>query len=357
MRRVVAHYRVCKQKESGACVVCKQLLALCCYHAKQCEEATCSVPFCLAIRQNLQRRRFQESASMKRRVAQMGVGVGTAFNHGHANLSGADDRQTSKGRFEAESASIMTHNTSKGVCFKARERGSESNDHMKVESNFSRADEKRSEKGEGIQQASLITRRQEESLVMREKVQEEKSGKPRSLPSESNSRGKLTKSFLQLLQAGDSPQDQRRQVMEIFQSNPQLLKDYFKSRDPRHLQAPAQHQAFQERSEYKSLPLPWRDGGVWPTSNFNAQQQTRVPQPVWFPQQQLVRGQLELLPASLVKPQVGGEMLHQQPARLQQHHQSVGGAHLEGQESVRMTPKNLPQDSFQSFVMENPEQR
>ena len=119
MRRVVAHYRVCKQKESGACVVCKQLLALCCYHAKQCEEATCSVPFCLAIRQNLQRRRFQESASMKRRVAQMGVG--TAFNHGHANLSGADDRQTSKGRFEAESASIMTHNTSKGVCFKARD--------------------------------------------------------------------------------------------------------------------------------------------------------------------------------------------------------------------------------------------
>ena len=37
MRRVVGHYRVCKQKDSGSCGVCKQLLALCCYHAKLCQ--------------------------------------------------------------------------------------------------------------------------------------------------------------------------------------------------------------------------------------------------------------------------------------------------------------------------------
>ena len=80
MRRVVAHYRVCKQKDSGSCGVCKQLLALCCYHAKQCKAVACSVPFCHGIRQNLQRMRVQESASMQRRVAQMRTTLDTFSN-------------------------------------------------------------------------------------------------------------------------------------------------------------------------------------------------------------------------------------------------------------------------------------
>ena len=36
MKRVVAHTRTCKRKKSSGCPVCKQLIALCCYHAKHC---------------------------------------------------------------------------------------------------------------------------------------------------------------------------------------------------------------------------------------------------------------------------------------------------------------------------------
>ena len=316
MRRVVTHYRVCKQKDSGSCGVCKQLLALCCYHAKQCKAATCLVPFCHGIRQNLQQRRVQESANMQRRVAQMGATLDTASNN-QTN----DNRQCSKVRFEGEEANvvgksegvgnILEHNTSKGVHFKAHEMGPESSGHLK-ESN-------EGGKGNQLQQSPLFVKSMKRQ-VFREKVEEEELG-------ESNSSGTLAKPFLQLLQAGGgSPQDQRRQVMGVFQSNPKLLEEYLKSREPRHLPAPVQHQDFQGE-RVKGQPLPWKDEGVRPSNSFNVQQQQqmRSQQPVWFQQQQqLVGGKLELLPASLVKQQ---EQLL--PATLQQRHHLVAGAQLE----------------------------
>ena len=114
--------------------------------------------------------------------------------------------------------------------------------------------------------------------------------------------------------------------MGVFQSNPKLLEEYLKSREPRHLPAPVQHQDFQGE-RVKGQPLPWKDEGVRPSNSFNVQQQQqmRSQQPVWFQQQQqLVGGKLELLPASLVKQQ---EQLL--PATLQQRHHLVAGAQLE----------------------------
>src|SRR3569832_1932638 len=37
MKRVGSHTRQCKRRQNGPCVVCKQLIALCCYHAKHCQ--------------------------------------------------------------------------------------------------------------------------------------------------------------------------------------------------------------------------------------------------------------------------------------------------------------------------------
>ena len=37
MKRVVAHTKQCKRKAEGNCPCCKQLIALCCYHAKICQ--------------------------------------------------------------------------------------------------------------------------------------------------------------------------------------------------------------------------------------------------------------------------------------------------------------------------------
>ena len=93
---IFVHHRVCKQKEVGSCDVCKQLLTLCCYHAKQCKASVCSVPFCHSIRLNLQRRRLQEDASLQRRVAQMGITSEDAFNP-FSDVSDVGGRQVMTG--------------------------------------------------------------------------------------------------------------------------------------------------------------------------------------------------------------------------------------------------------------------
>ncbi len=75
MKRVVTHTRQCKRKSNGGCPICKQLIALCCYHAKVCQEAKCPVHFCQNIKQKLRQQqlqqRLQEAAMMRRRMAQM----------------------------------------------------------------------------------------------------------------------------------------------------------------------------------------------------------------------------------------------------------------------------------------------
>ena len=69
MKRVVSHTRQCKRKSNGGCPICKQLIALCCYHAKVCQEAKCPVHFCQNIKQKLRQQqlqqRLQEAAMMR----------------------------------------------------------------------------------------------------------------------------------------------------------------------------------------------------------------------------------------------------------------------------------------------------
>ena len=45
MKRVVSHTKQCKRKTNGGCPICKQLIALCCYHAKLCQVKTKNVFF------------------------------------------------------------------------------------------------------------------------------------------------------------------------------------------------------------------------------------------------------------------------------------------------------------------------
>ncbi|XP_065159068.1 CREB-binding protein isoform X2 [Atheta coriaria] len=75
MKRVVTHTKVCKRKTNGGCPICKQLIALCCYHAKHCQESKCPVPFCLNIKHKLKQQqlqqRLQQAQLLRRRVAAM----------------------------------------------------------------------------------------------------------------------------------------------------------------------------------------------------------------------------------------------------------------------------------------------
>ena len=75
MKRVVTHTKGCKRKTNGGCPICKQLIALCCCHAKNCPDPKCPVPFCCNIKQKLvqqqQQQRFQQAQLFKRRMAVM----------------------------------------------------------------------------------------------------------------------------------------------------------------------------------------------------------------------------------------------------------------------------------------------
>ncbi|ODN03688.1 CREB-binding protein, partial [Orchesella cincta] len=84
MKRVVGHAKLCKRKTNGGCPICKQLIALCCYHAKHCQEQKCPVPFCHNIKQKLrqqqQHQRVQQNQLLRRRMQvmmQMGNASGT----------------------------------------------------------------------------------------------------------------------------------------------------------------------------------------------------------------------------------------------------------------------------------------
>ena len=57
---VFSHTRLCKPKSDGECLICRQLLSLCCYHAKQCEDSKCSVSFCQNIKQKLQEQQLNQ---------------------------------------------------------------------------------------------------------------------------------------------------------------------------------------------------------------------------------------------------------------------------------------------------------
>ena len=75
MKRVVSHTKNCKRKANGCCPICKQLIALCCYHAKHCQEQKCPVPFCLNIKHKLRQQqlqhRLQQAQMLRRRMAVM----------------------------------------------------------------------------------------------------------------------------------------------------------------------------------------------------------------------------------------------------------------------------------------------
>lgn len=77
IKRVVSHAKACKRKSNGDCSICKQLIALVCYHSKNCQETICPVPFCLNIKNKL----IEKQRIMKSRSA-------TTHNRGMAEAIG-----------------------------------------------------------------------------------------------------------------------------------------------------------------------------------------------------------------------------------------------------------------------------
>uniref|UniRef100_A0A914PUF7 histone acetyltransferase n=1 Tax=Panagrolaimus davidi TaxID=227884 RepID=A0A914PUF7_9BILA len=46
LKQILSHLQICKNRKENKCSVCKQMIALCCFHAKQCKAEICQIPFC-----------------------------------------------------------------------------------------------------------------------------------------------------------------------------------------------------------------------------------------------------------------------------------------------------------------------
>jgi E1A/CREB-binding protein len=89
MKKVVQHTKLCKKRQHTNCPVCKQLIALCCYHAKHCSQTNCAVPFCSNIRLKLQeQKRLQNRRAdmlMRRRMEMLNSGSSSGPTQSHSS--------------------------------------------------------------------------------------------------------------------------------------------------------------------------------------------------------------------------------------------------------------------------------
>ncbi|XP_066274814.1 protein cbp-1-like [Branchiostoma lanceolatum] len=69
MKRLVHHTKMCQKKTNGGCPGCKQFIALCCYHARDCHEQECSVPFCHLIRIKLLQQALQRVQELEAQIS------------------------------------------------------------------------------------------------------------------------------------------------------------------------------------------------------------------------------------------------------------------------------------------------
>jgi E1A/CREB-binding protein len=70
-KRVVQHSKQCQRYKSGNCDFCRQLIALCYYHAKTCKDDMCQVIFCSLIKQRLKQQKALNSQAERRRMLMM----------------------------------------------------------------------------------------------------------------------------------------------------------------------------------------------------------------------------------------------------------------------------------------------
>lgn len=94
MKRVVSHAKSCKKKHQQPnqpqnCSICRQLIALCCYHAKHCTEQKCLVPYCNNFKNKLEQQKLQhrmeQNQILMRRIATMSRTMNSSSSNSNSN--------------------------------------------------------------------------------------------------------------------------------------------------------------------------------------------------------------------------------------------------------------------------------
>ena len=63
IKAILVHNKNCRRKLNGNCPFCKQLIALCLYHAKHCPRNHCKTPYCSVIKQRIRQKSMQTRLS------------------------------------------------------------------------------------------------------------------------------------------------------------------------------------------------------------------------------------------------------------------------------------------------------
>lgn len=80
-KRVVQHSKQCVKYKTNQCDYCRQLIALCIYHAKSCKDDSCQVPFCSSIKLKLKQQKALNSQAERRRMLMMNKTLRNSANH------------------------------------------------------------------------------------------------------------------------------------------------------------------------------------------------------------------------------------------------------------------------------------
>lgn len=87
----MSHAKVCIRKRNFSCAICKQFIALICYHSKDCQETVCPAPLCSNIKYKQAKQRI-----LKSRLATT-QNPGTAEAIGHSSPISSDQPSLDNG--------------------------------------------------------------------------------------------------------------------------------------------------------------------------------------------------------------------------------------------------------------------
>ena len=93
-KRVVQHSKNCQKFKNSQCEFCKQMIALCIYHAKNCKENMCQVPFCSTIKIKLKQQKAYNTTLERRRMQLM---TRTFINAASSNNNTSTKNEESEG--------------------------------------------------------------------------------------------------------------------------------------------------------------------------------------------------------------------------------------------------------------------
>ncbi|RWR99693.1 uncharacterized protein B4U79_12828 [Dinothrombium tinctorium] len=65
MKRAIIHSFQCRRRanQTSDCPMCKQVINLCTYHAKNCKDNTCTIPYCSNIKARIREHHTEPGTS------------------------------------------------------------------------------------------------------------------------------------------------------------------------------------------------------------------------------------------------------------------------------------------------------